>query len=515
MSQRDAKAVEAGREAVLRAGAEGPVPRREWLIFAVILAVAVGVRLMGIGQPFVDAWAWRESDVGMIAENFYRGGMNLFYPSVNWGGAGPGYVGTEFPALPWVAAWLYVPLGVQDWIGRVLCVMAFAAGMPALFLVARRVTGSGATALAAAALYGAMPLSVFAARSFMPDTPALTFALWGMVLFARWAKSPGRMGTYAGALVCTALALLVKIPMLVFAPVLLALAAPARGWGIFRMPFAWVFLVLALAPSVLWYRHGMQIGRTYFPHHFFGEEGIQTVTLGFYGKVAGVAVFSSFTPLLSVAAAAGLAIAVRRRMWPLVVWLGMMLAFLVVAGHGNRHAWYQLPTAALVAILAAVALVAAGERLMRAGVARGVVAGLGAAFFAGVAGLSTWALAPLYRPAYEDVRRAGEAVQRLTPADALVVACVPGSEPVIFYHQRRRGWFLPTYAHTGLGAGWPVDGAAAVAEVERRRAQGATHLLLTQYALGWLETYPELRTYLLARGKAVDVTPTHALYALQ
>lgn len=51
-----------------------------------IIAIATGVRLIGITQPFVDAWSWRQSDVAMIAENLFRFGHDIAYPQVNCGG---------------------------------------------------------------------------------------------------------------------------------------------------------------------------------------------------------------------------------------------------------------------------------------------------------------------------------------------------------------------------------------------------------------------------------------------
>ena len=55
-----------------------------WLV--VLLSLGVSFRLIKISQPFIDAWSWRQSDVAMIAENFYHHGFRLFYPQINWAG---------------------------------------------------------------------------------------------------------------------------------------------------------------------------------------------------------------------------------------------------------------------------------------------------------------------------------------------------------------------------------------------------------------------------------------------
>src|SRR5712692_8237273 len=104
-----------------------------------LFSVAIFVRLIKISQPFVDAWSWRQGDVAMIAENFYRHGFNILYPQINWAGISPGYVGTEFPLVPYIASLLYVLVGVQEWIGRSISVIFFALSLPFFYLLVKNV----------------------------------------------------------------------------------------------------------------------------------------------------------------------------------------------------------------------------------------------------------------------------------------------------------------------------------------------------------------------------------------
>jgi hypothetical protein len=103
-----------------------PLQRSEIILLLVLIPLGVLFRLVKISQPFVDAWSWRQADVGMIAENFYLHGFNIFYPQINWAGINPGYVGTEFPFVPFIASLHYAVLGIQDWIGRSVSVFFFA-----------------------------------------------------------------------------------------------------------------------------------------------------------------------------------------------------------------------------------------------------------------------------------------------------------------------------------------------------------------------------------------------------
>jgi hypothetical protein len=49
----------------------------------------------------------------MIGENSYRYGFHIFYTQVNWAGNAPGYVGTEFPLVSFLAACLYGIFGIR------------------------------------------------------------------------------------------------------------------------------------------------------------------------------------------------------------------------------------------------------------------------------------------------------------------------------------------------------------------------------------------------------------------
>ncbi len=83
-------------------------PRRQgWLVLALIVVVGIALRLIHITQPFVDQWSWRQSDVAMIARHFSEDGFRIWWPRIDWFGDVAGYVGTEFPLVPAVAALLY------------------------------------------------------------------------------------------------------------------------------------------------------------------------------------------------------------------------------------------------------------------------------------------------------------------------------------------------------------------------------------------------------------------------
>src|SRR5947199_3077072 len=160
---------DSGRDIVLRSpdGATGR-PYQMSKIAIVICILAVAARLILIDQPFIDHWSWRQSDVAAIARNYFQGGFHFAHPQIDWAGDQPGYVGTEFPILPFTASVCYKIFGVHEWIGRVQAVILFAVSLPFFFLLVRKMSGEIA-AVSALFFYGFAPLGIMAGRCFMPD----------------------------------------------------------------------------------------------------------------------------------------------------------------------------------------------------------------------------------------------------------------------------------------------------------------------------------------------------------
>src|SRR5438045_6503748 len=175
----------------------------------VICLLAVAARLILINQPYVDHWSWRQSDVATIARHFGERGFAFAYPQIDWAGDAPGYVGTEFPILPFLAAICYKFAGVHEWIGRSQAVISFAVSLPFFFLLVREIFGSAA-ALWATFFFSFAPLNIFAGRSFMPDVPSLSLAIIGLYFSLRWVNN-GRLLLFFLAATAISLSLLIKI----------------------------------------------------------------------------------------------------------------------------------------------------------------------------------------------------------------------------------------------------------------------------------------------------------------
>ncbi|MGH8102499.1 MAG: ArnT family glycosyltransferase, partial [Chthoniobacterales bacterium] len=193
---------------------------------AIALSIlAIVARFILIDQPFIDNWSWRESDVAAIARNFLQNGFHFARPQIDWAGDQPGYVGTEFPILPFIAALCYKILGVHEWVGRAQAVVFFALSLPFFFLIVRQTFGPIA-ALWALLFYSFAPLNIMASRCFMPDVPSLSLALIGLYFFMRWIEDRQRTAFFVSA-TALSLSILIKATSAVIGAAILYLLVAA------------------------------------------------------------------------------------------------------------------------------------------------------------------------------------------------------------------------------------------------------------------------------------------------
>ena len=468
---------------------------------------AVAARLILIDQPYVDHWSWRQSDVAAIARNFEQNGFHFAYPQIDWAGNASGYVGTEFPILPFVAAICYKFAGVHEWIGRAQAVVFFAASLPFFFLFVREIFGETA-ARWTTFFYSFAPLNIFAGRSFMPDVPSLSLALIGLYFFLCWIDNE-KPTLYLAAAITTSLALLIKLPSVVIAAPILFLAWQKWRWNFLRQASLWLFAAITILPSVAWYWHAHQIAERFYPHHFFGTGGIQIENFSWYWNILSRTAASSLTPILSALAIAGLFVAPRGKYTRVFHWwLAAMILFIIAAGYGNRHQWYQLPLVPITAALAGTACAFMQSKLVASRIAIASLSVLVASSFAILAYLY---VRPLYESSAAQLRDAGLELRKSTAGDSLIVAADTG-DPTIFYYAERHGWhFLEKDA---IYDGNPRDSQQLIVDLESLRSRGATHLVFTTNTFWWLEYYPEFARHVSLSATLMNATPQFKIYKL-
>jgi 4-amino-4-deoxy-L-arabinose transferase-like glycosyltransferase len=482
----------------------------------VIGTMAVAVRLVAIDQPFVDHWSWRQSDVAAIARNYFTGGFHFACPQIDWAGDEPGYVGTEFPLLPFTAACLYKIFGVHDWIGRSLAVTAFTISLPFFFLLVRDTCAAAADNPARASVaarchvaatwalffYGFAPLAIMTSRCFMPDMASLGLCVAGLYGFARWTRKEESTGWLGFSAICISLAILLKATSAIIGLPLVWMAFERQRTSVFSKPSLWIYGIVALVPPVLWYWQAHVTAVRFYPHHFFGAGGIRLEAFAWYADLLRRTAMDSLTPVLSALAIAGWFVRpVPRRLSLFHVWLGAMLIFIVGVGYGNRHPWYQLPLVPIAAAFGGAAVAAAPVKLRLVGSTLVAV---------GFLILSCAYVEPLYRSSAADLRQAGLAVMSLTNPGALIIVADYG-DPTLFYYAQRKGWHFTE--RDGIYNGHPNSSADAIADLEILRRRGATHIVFYSGSLWWLDYYTELAEHVQQTTTVLASTPQFKIFA--
>jgi len=443
---------------------------------------------------------WRQADTAAIARFFYLNGYNIFYPQVYWGGAGPGYVDSEFQLYTFIVALLYGLGGEQLWLGRLVSI-AFSVGTSvAFYSIAKRLL-KREIALWALAFFVFSPINIRFGVAFMPEAAMFFFFVLGFAAFLKWSEEEHRHS----ALVMTAsfaVASLLKPTALIAGPIVVLVLVRRRGWLVLRDVRLWFIAAGVLVPTILWYAHArdlfLEYGNTFGiisggdikfggPQYWFSPSFYYNLL-----RLESIWVFAGFTlPFAAIGIVRSLRIKRSDIVW--IGWLFMLLSFMITARYA-RADWginYHLPALPFAALSFAVGAEWLFSK-MRERWQRPAAIILAMGIFAMTAG--TWYL--MLRPASnrvgEELVRCGETVQRLVPEGGLIIVSTESrtvqdgvennfQEPTIFFYARRSGWSLPADRH-------------APEAVEELRRKGATHLVLHRRHL--FDAHPELIQYL-------------------
>jgi hypothetical protein len=159
--------------------------RLRYMLPVLILGAAAFLRILYINQPFIDAASGRQSDDATIADNFFRGHLNIFLPEISWNGPGPNYVGYEFQLTTYLASLLYRVLGENDWIGRGVAVAFGLWGIFAFYRLVLRIFDEK-RALVSCAVFAVTPGGIFVDRSFLPDPVMVSLVVtsfWVLLIY--------------------------------------------------------------------------------------------------------------------------------------------------------------------------------------------------------------------------------------------------------------------------------------------------------------------------------------------
>jgi 4-amino-4-deoxy-L-arabinose transferase-like glycosyltransferase len=498
-----------------------------WFAAVGIVLMGVIARLYGITSPLVDALQLKQAHTAMIARNLFQDGMNILCTRFDhFDGC---YI-VEFPIMHSLTALLYYVFGVHELLGRVVS-LAFSVGaMLFLYALARRFLPVRA-ALAALALYAFSPTNLYVSRAFMVESSMLFFSIAAVYFFMKWLDDrSGRI--YAAAIVCAALACLAKpTAALILVPIVVAAWTKMR-WNVLRRSEMWVYLVLALAPAVLWALYGnevnaenmnvpgnyMGIWTSYFKR--LGDTLTALTSMNFYTKTIEYVPLSLLTPLGFVGMIAGcffIPSADARKI--LVSWLAVTLCYLFVfADVSSSHPYHHLlllPVASILFGFAAERVMQGREALVRrmfksyssAIVSATILILVIACYFVGYIKFFSYMYDVSSRMPH--VLEIADVVRKNTDDDAIILLNQPHVLPAVlgYYSKRQDRWFKIK------------TDKQAIDELENQRTKGATTYVAidTKYGSGVKDTYQHeaFNAHLKNRYRLIAQSDYYLIYDLR
>lgn len=416
-----------------------------------ILILGFVLRLYKFESPIADWHSWRQADTSSVSRIFVEDGFNLLHPkyhdlsNVPSGLNNPqGYRFVEFPVYNLFQAGFYKLLPVltlEQW-GRLVTIFVSLSTALLIFLILKKHQNERA-GLIGAFVFALLPYSVYYGRTILPDTSTAASILAGIYFFDLWIGEKSKykkLSFYFLSIIFTAVSFLLKPFAVFFTLPMVYLSYQAFGLKMILNPYLWVFAIASLLPITLWRQWmtefpegipsskwlfnegGMRFKGAFFNWIF--AERIAKLMLGYWGVA--LVIF-------------GLVAKTKTSYLFFYSFLASSLIYVTVIARGNiQHDYYQiliLPTLCIFAGLGGDFLLTLGKNLANKYLAPIILIGvLGFAFM-----FSWYQVRDYFNINNQAIITAGEAVDRLTPKDALVIANYEGDTSFL-YQTKRRGW---------------------------------------------------------------------------
>ena len=446
----------------------------EYIILSLFLIFGFAVRLYKIGNPVADWHSWRQADTASVTRNYVDHGLNLFYPKYqDISKIQTGYFNkeglrlVEFPVFNLFHFMLVkvLPNFSFDTLGRLTSIIFAVFSAFLLFLIGKRFLGKWG-GLLTCFFFLFLPFNIYFSRVILPEPLCVFFSLFSLYLFIKYIDSEKVIYLFFSGVVFS-LALLIKPFALFYAfPMIYLLLNKHSFKKILNTPKLLINLLIfvdfVLVPLLLWRawigKHPE--GIPYFTWAFDGDlirfrpafwrwifgERIGRLILGIWGLIPFI---------LGV-------IIKKKNYFSLSLMLGSLIYMTMVATASVRHDYYQILIIPAIWLLAAEgSLYLWKSDLFTKWLARPILI---FSIFLGL-GMGWYQVKEYYKIDHPEIIAAGEAVNRLTPKEALVIAPYNG-DTAFLYQTKRWGWPVvddkieniiklgaTTYVSVNLGSG--------------------------------------------------------------
>jgi hypothetical protein len=424
------------------------------LLLSVILLLGFLVRLYKLNGPVADWHSWRQADTSSVSRNFVSGGFDLLHPTFDDLSNVPsgiydnpkGYRFVEFPIYNVFQAGLFLTVGhltIEEW-GRLVTIFCSLLSAVFLYLIIKK-RQSQLAGLMAAFFFVFLPFNIYYSRTILPDPLMVTFILGAIYCFDLWVNKDSRfkiqaLGLFILTLLFSAGAFLIKPFAGFFLLPMLYLAFERYGFSLVKKWQLWLLAILAVLPFGAW-RVWMQQYPAGIPQSWWLFNGsnirfkgaffqwlfaqrIGEMILGYWGLV----IFGL-----------GTVFAQKKNYLFFVSFLISSVLYLFVVATGNvQHDYYQIPIIPSIAIFLGIGsafLINPAKEIINKNKTIPVLIIAVLFMFA----FSWFVVRDFYDINNASIITAGEAVDKLTPKNAKVIANYNGDTSFL-YQTKRSGW---------------------------------------------------------------------------
>jgi len=229
-----------------------------WILVIILLGGFL-VRLYRFTNPIADWHSWRQADTSAVSRNFIISGFDLLHPryddisNVQTGKDNPeGYRFVEFPLYNLFQAGLFKTIDVltlEEW-GRIVTIFSSLLTTLFLYLIVSK-HANKKIGLLSAFFYTYTPYNIYYGRTILPD-PSMAMAIFGGIWFFDIFLEKRRYAYFLLSIIFTASALLLKPYAIFFTLPMIYLAWKEFGFGFLKKWELWIFFVFSILPLVLW-----------------------------------------------------------------------------------------------------------------------------------------------------------------------------------------------------------------------------------------------------------------------
>lgn len=237
-----------------------------YLFFVTIIVVGIILRIYKIDLPLLDSGAPnRQLLTADISRSLFRLKSNTFKFDKSFNSIVQGLTYLEFPIYNLIVILFYqLADQINEIYGRLLSFTASLFSVLFLFLIAKNRYAPRAVLLIIFSYFLIIPISLELSRAYQPDYLMAMLAIGSVYFLEMWRIKPRFILWFYGLLFWT-LALLTKASVLFLGLPIMFIFFRRYGFKLFKSLAFWMFWIISLTPTVLWYLYTYSLTPKSFP----------------------------------------------------------------------------------------------------------------------------------------------------------------------------------------------------------------------------------------------------------